>query len=115
MAPINDFFVIFTSWLFWVALGLSLLGLAFVIYLLYKGKDKIAYWIISIPLTICATIVLGFLVLPLIISEATPLIQQIGLTAVVSAIGYPTLLWFCKNVVIKIAAKMFGFNITKGG
>jgi len=115
MAQIDNLIIIFQNWVFWLCLGLSVLGLALILYLLYKEKNKIAYWLLSIPFTILATIVLNLLVLPLVLPEVSTFIQQISLSALVSAIGYPALLFFFQRVLIKVAAKLLGFNITKGG
>jgi len=109
---IEEFQAISKSGIFWTAIILSVLGLAFAIYLLYKGKDKLAALLISIPIGILAMLVINLLTMQLFV-DIDPNWVDYAIRPGMSILSYSTIAWVCRKFLVTLVAKLFGFKITK--
>ena len=112
MTIVEEFQAISKSGIFWTALVLSLLGVAFAIFLLYKGKDKIASLLISIPMGILAMLIINLLTMQLFI-DVNPDWVDYAIRPGMSILSFSTIVWFCRKFLVTLVAKLFGFKITK--
>lgn len=115
MTAIEEISNVAREWWFWLLLILLVLGVLFFGYLIYRAKDKIAEFLLSVPLGVLATIVLNLILIPYILPEGMHIFGKIAVIASVSSIGYPTFIFFLKNVVVKAAKKMIQFQIIRSG
>ena len=108
----EEFVATTKSGVFWALLALAVLGVAFAIYLLYKGKDKIASFMISIPFGIMAAFII-VLVTTQVFAGVNDVWVDYAIIPGVSIFSFSTVVWFCKKFMITIIRKLFGFKVTK--
>ncbi|TET31847.1 MAG: hypothetical protein E3J70_01630 [Candidatus Heimdallarchaeota archaeon] len=100
------------SGVFWTLLVLTVLGIGFTIFLLYKGKDKIASFMISIPFGLMAAFII-VLITRQVFTGINQMWTNYAIIPGVSIFSFSTVVWFCKRFLITIIKKLFGFKITR--
>lgn len=108
----EEFVATSKSGVFWLLFVLCILGVALTIFLLYKGKDKIASFMISIPFGIMAAFII-VLVTSTIFADINDVWVNYAIIPGVSIFSFSTVVWFCKKFMITIIQRLFGFKITK--
>ena len=106
----EEFVATSRSGVFWVCLILAVLGIAFSIYLAYRGKDKIASFLVSIPLGIMAMFVINVITHNLFMDVSTMWVDY-AIMPSISIFSFSTVVWLCKKFLVKIIKKLFGFQV----
>jgi len=106
----EDFVSTSKSGVFWTALILSIAGVLFGIYLLYKSKDKIASALISIPFGIMAMFII-VLITKFLFAEVGEMWVDYAIVPGVSIISFSTVVWLCKKFLIDIIKRLLKLTV----
>lgn len=106
----EDFTQTSKSGVFWALLGLCILGIAFCIFLIYKGKDKIADLIITIPFSLMFAFGINLLA-RFLLMDINAIWRDYAVVPGAAIVSFTTSFWLFRRFLLKIAKSLYGWII----